>query len=365
MEISLSSRPSGRAGPAPAALAAAYDLCGRLTARYSRSFALAARLLPPPKRRAVHALYAFCRLSDDLVDSPAAQADPAAAARALAAWRAHALGPAASANPSSMEAPLTLQRCAQRPWVHSETLPSFSGMVADRGGGVGSSVALAFADARRRYAIPVRYAHQLLSGVGRDLARLRCARFAQVAGYAYGVASTVGLMSMHIIGFRGPAARYAARLGIALQLTNILRDIGEDWALGRCYLAADELAAFGLAERDLAAGRVTPAWRAFMRFQINRCQRLYAAALPGIALLHPDGRLAVAAAALFYRGILADIAAHDYDVFSRRAHLSALGKLACLPQALRAALVPAPAAPGASRLSDLIRPAALHHDRPA
>jgi phytoene synthase len=207
-----------------------------------------------------------------------------------------------------------------------------------------SLVALAFAHARQRYAIPVRYAHQLISGVGRDLACLRYDRFAQVAGYAYGVASTVGLMSMHIIGFRPPAARYAARLGIALQLTNILRDVGEDLALGRCYLPADELAAFGLTPRDLATRRVTPAWRAFMRFQIERCQRLYDAALPGLALLHPDGRLAVAAAAVFYRGLLADIAAHDYDVFNRRAHLGALAKLARLPGALRAARAPAPSA---------------------
>jgi phytoene synthase len=312
-------RPAGAAPPGPGTLPAAYALCGSLTAAYSRSFALAARLLPPAKRRAVHALYAFCRLSDDLVDCAAAHGVSAARnpASALAAWRALALGPTPSSRPLSLSL--------------SFSLPF-------------TSVALAFADARRRYAIPVRYAHQLISGVARDLSPTRYQRFTQVAGYAYGVASTVGLMSMHIIGYRGPAARYAARLGIALQLTNILRDVGEDLALGRCYLPADELAAFGVTPGDLAAGRLTPAWRAFMRFQVARCQRLYAAALPGIALLHADGRLAVAAAAAFYRGILADIAAHDYDVFTRRAHLGPLAKLARLPEALRLAHAPAPGA---------------------
>jgi phytoene synthase len=120
-------------------------------------------------------------------------------------------------------------------------------------------------------------------------------------------------------------------LGVALQITNILRDVGEDWGLGRLYLPLEELAAYGLSEADVARDRVDERWRAFMRFQIARNRRLYAEAWPGIALLHKDGRLAVAAAGEFYRAILDDIEAHDYDVFSRRAHLSAWGKLSRLP----------------------------------
>jgi phytoene synthase len=146
------------------------------------------------------------------------------------------------------------------------------------------------------------------------------------------VASTVGLMGMHIIGFSSmEAIPYAIKLGVALQMTNVLRDVGEDWRAGRVYLPSNELAEFGLAEADLAAGKVDERWRALMRFQIARNRRLYAEAWPGIALLDRDGRSAVAAAGEFYRAILADIEAHDYDVFSRRAHVSGWGKLRRLP----------------------------------
>ena len=156
--------------------------------------------------------------------------------------------------------------------------------------------------------------------------------FEDVAAYAYGVASTVGLMSMHIIGFSGrQAIPYAIRLGIALQVTNILRDVAEDWEMGRLYLPLDELAEYGLDEGDIAAGQTTERWRSFMRFQIARNRLLYAEAWDGIAMLNRDGRLAVAAAGELYRAILDDIEAHDYDVFHRRAHVGAFGKLGKLP----------------------------------
>ncbi len=236
----------------------------------------------------MRALYAFCRVSDDIVDSP----DGNRAAR-LRSWGAQAL----ASNPPADD-----------------------------------PVALAWADARARYAIPRRYAEQLLEGVGRDLEQNRYESFDQLAAYAYGVASTVGLMSMHITGFSGEeAVPYAIKLGVALQVTNILRDVGEDWLSGRVYLPVVELAAFELGEADLARGQVTDNWRAFMAYQIERNRRLYAESWPGIGLLHRDGRLAVAAAATFYQGILTDIEAHDYDVFSRRAHVSGWGKLRLMP----------------------------------
>jgi phytoene synthase len=120
-------------------------------------------------------------------------------------------------------------------------------------------------------------------------------------------------------------------LGVALQLTNILRDVGEDWRVGRLYLPTDELAAFGLAEADLESGRVDERWRAFARFQIERNRRLYAEAWPGIAMLSKGGRFAAAAAGELYRAILDDIEAHDYDVFNRRAHVGTASKLGRLP----------------------------------
>jgi phytoene synthase len=137
---------------------------------------------------------------------------------------------------------------------------------------------------------------------------------------------------MHIIGFKSQqAVPYAIKLGIAMQLTNILRDVGEDWRAGRCYLPAEELAAYGITDQDLAAGRVSTAWQAFMKFQIERNRRFYQEAEPGIALLHPDGYRAVMAASTLYGAILDAIETQEYDVFRQRAHVSRLRKLSLLP----------------------------------
>lgn len=266
----------------------AYDYCAQLTSYHSRSFYLATALLPRDKRRAMRALYAFCRVSDNIVDDP--KGDPHIT---FERWRIRSMS-----NQPPYDDP----------------------------------VCLAWTDARIRYGIPTRFAEQLLDGVARDMEEVRYETFDDLAGYAYGVASTVGLMSQHIIGFRDPTATpYAIKLGVALQVTNILRDVGEDWRSGRLYLPTNELNEYGLDERDIAAGTVDGRWRAFMRFQISRNLRLYREAWPGIGLLHPDGHLAVSAAAEFYRAILADIEANDYDVFSRRAHVSGRVKLSMLP----------------------------------
>lgn len=285
------SHPSADLGTANSDIALlkfAYAYCRKVTANHSRSFYLASSLLPAAKRQAAQALYAFCRISDDLVDKPGRNVN-----LDLAKWRWRMLASTPSPND----------------WV-----------------------ALAWADTRARYGIPLRYAEQLIDGVAADLHRTRYPTFTDLTTYAYGVASTVGLMSMHIIGFSGPEAiPYAIKLGVALQVTNILRDVAEDWQAGRVYLPQEELEAFHLTEADLAAGQVDNRWRAFMRFQIDRNRRLYREAWPGIALLHPEGRLAIAAAARFYEGILKDIEQRDYDVFRVRAHIGTWGKLRKLP----------------------------------
>ncbi|MFC1713327.1 phytoene/squalene synthase family protein [Candidatus Poribacteria bacterium] len=269
-------------------LEAAYHYCESVTKAHSRTFYLASGLLPPAKRRAARALYAFCRISDDLVDN--ASGDPELE---LQSWKMRVL----ANNP-----PLDDQ------------------------------VAMAWADTRRQYRIPTGYAEQLLDGVARDIAQTRYDTFDNLTEYCYGVAATVGLMSMHIIGFSGPEAiPYAVKMGVALQLNNILRDVGEDWRAGRIYLPKEDLDAFGLAEEDIQAGCVDDRWRAFMDFQIERNRRLYAESMPGIALLHPDGRFAIAAAAELYRAILANIEANDWDVFNHRAYVSKWGKLRRLP----------------------------------
>jgi phytoene synthase len=270
----------------PDRLADAYRYCEAIVAQHSRTFSLASGLLPSEKRRAARALYAFCRITDDIVDGAAGDR-----ASRLADWR----------------------RAAR---------DDFSS----------DPVIVAWTDTRRRYRIPVCYAEQLIDGVGQDLLRRRYQTFGELASYAYGVASTVGLMLMHIVDYRGPEAiPYAIKLGIALQLTNILRDVGEDWRAGRLYLPIEELETYGLTDVDLTIERVDDRWRDFLRFQIDRNRCLYAEAWPGISMLSRDGRFAVAAAADLYRAILVDIEAHDYDVFTRRAHVSALKKLGRLP----------------------------------
>jgi phytoene synthase len=290
----------------------AYAYCAWLTRAASHTFFLASRLLPPEKRRAVRALYAFCRRSDDIVDGAGRHG-----ASAPTTW---ALCPPIDDRVDVAAGNVNCVLAAWRQRALAEVPPPED------------LVAVAWADARYRYRIPHCYTTQLLAGIERDLRQVRYDTFDDLAAYAYGVASTVGLMSMHIIGYSGPEAiPYAVKLGVALQLTNILRDVGEDWRAGRVYLPRDELAAHGLAEADLERGQVDARWRAFMRFQIERTRRLYAEAWPGISLLHWDGRLAIAAAGAFYRQILTDIERHDYDVFHRRAHVSTWGKLRRLP----------------------------------
>ena len=181
-----------------ATLQRAYDLCGRITSRHSKSFHLASGLLPEAKRASVRALYAFCRTVDDIVDE-GTERDRTAA---LDYWR-------------------DVSRSASAP--------------------DGDPVAAAWADTLARHHIPRHFPLQLIDGVGRDLSQSRYESFDDLATYCYGVASTVGLMSMYIIGFRShEAVPHAIKLGVALQMTNILRDIGEDFQNGRVYLPAEE-----------------------------------------------------------------------------------------------------------------------------
>ncbi len=273
---------------APDQIATAQAICAELTRRHSQTFYMASALLPPDQRRAMRALYAFCRTSDDLVDRAQSEALPA-----LQTWRRQALYPY---------------------WTTDDP------------------VTLAWFDARRRFQIPPLFAEQLLNGVAQDLQQTRYTTFAELADYCYGVASTVGLMSMHITGFSGrEALPYAIKLGVALQLTNILRDVAEDWRMGRLYLPQEDLAHFGVVEADIAAGNNDARWQALMRFEIQRTRGLYQESMSGIAMLGRQGQIAVRAAAELYQRILDDIEAHNYDVFSRRAYVSNRRKLALLP----------------------------------
>ncbi|HXF85664.1 MAG TPA: squalene/phytoene synthase family protein [Anaerolineales bacterium] len=272
-----------------ASLRTAYRQAERITAEHSKSFYLASALLPEEKRSAVRALYAFCRTVDDIVDE-AAEDDRESQ---LDYWR--------------------------------EVTKTASAPTDDL-------VALAWADTLARYHIPRHYALQLIDGVARDLTQSRYQTFDELATYCYGVASTVGLMSMYIVGFKSnDAVPYAIKLGVALQMTNILRDVGEDYRNGRLYLPREELVFYGIREQDIAEGRVTDNWRQFMKFQIERTRQIYAESWAGVKMLEREGQLAIGAASVFYQGILDEIEKNDYDVFTKRASLSAWEKLRRVP----------------------------------
>jgi phytoene synthase len=199
---------------------------------------------------------------------------------------------------------------------------------------VDSPVLMLFEHTRRQTGFPEQYPLELIEGMRMDLERARYANFTELRLFCYRVASVVGLMMSHVIGFRGDALTYAEELGIAMQLTNILRDLGEDADRGRIYLPADELARFGYSEADLLARRRGPAFDALMRFQIDRARGYYERSFPGIPLLKPEGRFAVEIAAKVYRDILGRIETMDYNVYARRAVVPTWKKYAITAGAL-------------------------------
>jgi phytoene synthase len=272
-----------------ASLRKSYRQAEKITAQHSRSFFFASGLLPEEKRSAVRALYAFCRTVDDIVD----------------------------------EASDSEQECQLDYW---------RGMVGTGLFSEDDLVAAAWADTLVRYHIPRHYALQLIDGVARDLSQMRYRTFDELATYCYGVASTVGLMSMYIVGFnQSDAVPYAIKLGVALQMTNILRDVGADYRNGRLYLPREELVFYGIQESDIAEGRITDPWRQFMKFQIERTRQLYEESWAGVKMLEREGQLAIGAASIFYQGILDEIEWNDYNVFTQRASLSTLEKVSRIP----------------------------------
>ncbi|NOK63119.1 MAG: squalene synthase [Chloroflexi bacterium AL-W] len=269
----------------------AYRICVDIIHKHSRSFSLGSYFLPYEKRQAVRAFYALCRTSDDLVDQTQDEVR-----HTLARWVA---------------------------LVQADEPPP------------DNAVLLAWHDTATHYNVPHYLIDELLAGVAMDLTVNRYATFDDLWLYCYRVASVVGLVTMHITGYHEGATPYAISLGVALQLTNILRDVGEDAVRGRIYLPQEDLARFDLCDDDLLQGRRDDRFRALMRFEIERAHALYEEAWPGIALLSRDSQFSVSAAAEIYRGILAKIEANDYDVFTKRAHLTTTDKVLMLPRIYR------------------------------
>jgi phytoene synthase len=284
----------------------AYEACRRETAEWAKTFYLGTLLMPPAKRRAIWAIYVWCRRTDELMDSPEAQARPVEElAVRLDAWE-------------------------------ERTRELFAGKVRD-------GLDRVMLDTLERYPQPLQPYLDMIEGMRMDLNTHRYADFAQLELYCYRVAGTVGLMTQEVMGI-DPAytsapwsdppdtSEAAVALGIANQLTNILRDVGEDRGRGRIYLPQEDLARFGYSEAELLAGTLNDSWRELMRFQVARARDWFARSEAGVRWLAPDARWPVWASLRLYRGILDVIEALDYDVFNHRAYVPTSGKFLDLPR---------------------------------
>ncbi len=264
--------------------------CRRLTRARARNFYFAFALLDRRRRDAVCAIYAFMRGSDDLIDDPNGGL-PAQRRGRLEAWR-NDLADVLAGRP----APDPL-------WP-------------------------AFADAVRTYRIPERYFHEMIDGVGSDLERHSIGTLDELRRYCHQVASVAGLALIHILGFEDPRApELAETCGFAFQLTNILRDVGEDCRQDRIYLPREDLERFGVSPADLAAGRPAGNFRRLMEFEVARARSLYQQSWPLIGLVDPSGRRALRVLISIYATLLSRIEGAPGEVLHRRIGLSRAEKL--------------------------------------
>ena len=275
-------------------LADSYRHCEQVARKEAGNFYHAFRVLPRGQRQGMCALYAFLRLTDDLSDG----FDPTATKRKLLAnWRQQ------------------FERSLTGDYTHS--------------------IHPAFHHTIQTYGIPTQYVHDVIDGVEMDLDTASYTTFADLYRYCYRVASAVGLACIHIWGFTDDRAKeYAEKAGIAFQLTNILRDLGEDAARGRIYLPAEDLDRFDYAAWKLTHKQRDDHFRSLMRFQVERARSYYESSRPLAALLPSPGRAVFQVMTRTYRGLLDAIEMRDYDVFSSRVRLSQWRKLGLVLQAL-------------------------------
>jgi phytoene synthase len=264
----------------------AYEYCRRVTQQSSTNFYYAFRLLPPQRRAALYAVYAFCRFTDDITDDHG----PAEARDVLDRWREE----------------------LDRIFCNRSEHP----------------IGLALQHALRTYPLARENFEDLIRGVEQDLLQDRYETFEDLRTYCYRVASTVGLLCIEVFGYRHPEAkRYAVELGLGMQLTNILRDVKEDAERGRIYLPLEDLRRFGVREAELLAGQPSDHVVRLLAFECERARSHYRAAREA---LHPEDRRSLAPAEamrLIYERLLARIEATGFDVFGLRVTLPAYEKL--------------------------------------
>jgi phytoene synthase len=282
----VSRRELAAAGITDVDLCESYEACRRLNTAHGKTYYLATLLLPPQKRPYVHALYGFARYADEIVDDLASTLTPDQKADHLLDW-------------------------------------GLAFLADVRKGHSDDPICRAVVDTVGRWDIPVEYFEQFLHSMNLDLILDEYQTYDDLYAYVYGSAAVIGLQMLPILGPLSPEAFEPAKeLGVAFQLANFVRDVGEDLDRGRVYLPMDELARFGLTRTDLERRVVDDRVRDLLRFQIARVRRLEEAARPGIDLLEPSSRACIEAARVLYCGIVDEVERMDYQVFDRRAKVS-------------------------------------------
>ena len=274
----------------PERLADSYRHCEMVAKTQARNFYFSFVTLPPERKAAMCAIYAFFRYSDDVSDEAAEDKTKAVE---MQEWRG------------------ALERALEGDYGDSLILPAFH-------------------DTVKTYRIPGRYFEELIDGTEMDLTKTRYETWEELRLYCYRVASIVGFVCIHVWGFDeadGKAMEYADACGLAFQLTNILRDVKEDAERDRIYLPQEDLRRFGVSEEDLKQGLLTENFRALMRFEADRAKEFYKQAHSLFPLVHTPGRPTLSIMLKIYRGILDSIERNDYDVHGRRARVSTPKKL--------------------------------------
>jgi len=282
----MNGRELDAAGVTDPGLRASYDACRRLNAAHGRTYYLATRLLPPASRPHVHALYGFARYADEIVDDLGSTLTDTEKAEWLVGWGERFLVEVAAGR-SDHE----INRAVVHTW--------------------------------RQFDLPVAYAEAFLTSMRMDLTVTGYATYDDLMTYVYGSAAVIGLEMVPVLGTvpgvtPEEALPYAADLGVAFQLSNFLRDVGEDLRRGRVYLPQEDLDAFGVTRDHLLAGVVDGRVRRLLAFEIARTRELYRAAAAGERLLAPESRDCIRVATRLYGGILDAIEQADYRVLQQR-----------------------------------------------
>lgn len=260
---------------------------------YAKSFSFAVKLLPEEKKWATYAVYAFCRYTDNIIDNPRQRSEFEI-----------------STEISSLENELKL---AQK--YNESEHPAIS----------------AFAISAKEFNIPYKYAFELIEGVKMDTYKTKYETFDELYVFAYRVASVVGLMMSYILGFKNEETlKYAEKLGVAMQLTNILRDIKEDKTRGRIYIPLEDIERFGVSIQDFMSERFTDRFKDLMKFQVDRTLEFYKDSEKGIPMLNKDSRFTIYAASKIYGQILDKLQKLDYNPFLGRVYVPKYQKLSAL-----------------------------------